>query len=87
MRRGVWVRAMFERRGMLSEFGRGDRVMVRHGRARSLTARSGRDRQSDLKVAYGMGVHFPDVRRVYHLGSPWTVPFSALGTVWADVGI
>ena len=19
-----------------------------------------------------MGVHFPDVRRVYHLGSPWT---------------
>ena len=59
----------------------------RHGRARSLTARSGRDRQSDLKVAYGMGVHFPDVRRVYHLGSPWTVPFSALGTVWADVGI
>ena len=34
-----------------------------------------------------MGVHFPDVRRVYHLGSPWTVPFSALGTVWADVGI
>ena len=28
MRGGVWVRAMFERRGMLSEFGRGDRVMV-----------------------------------------------------------
>eukprot|EP00439_Symbiodinium_sp_Y106_P075046 s171_g14.t1 len=33
----------------------------------------GGDRVMVATVAYGMGVHFPDVRRVYHLGSPWTV--------------
>ncbi|CAE7239063.1 wrn, partial [Symbiodinium pilosum] len=32
-------------------------------------------------VAYGMGVHFPDVRRVYHLGSPWTVE-----DYWQQIG-
>lgn len=34
---------------------------------------AGGDRVMVATVAYGMGVHFPDVRRVYHLGSPWTV--------------
>ena len=48
---------------------------------------TGRDLQSDLKVAYGMGVHFPDVRRVYHLGSPWTVLCLAVAMLLADVGI